>query len=174
MKNQLEEKKQQINLATQLVKMILKIDDIACGRNVTIYNKNIRFVSCDAFTRRYFSTPDDPDAMDRLGAEIGAFIAEKEPDAADLPKVSRSRDLSKADFTVQWSQFCAKRKVNPVAYVSDLASGLQGKIESGDMKGLIVKVAGVDESILCFRGRARLYHSGCRRVVTRALGSASW
>ena len=48
---------------------ILKIDDIACGRNVTIYNKNIRFVSCDAFTRRYFSTPDDPDAMDRLGAD---------------------------------------------------------------------------------------------------------
>ena len=48
--------------------------------------------------------------MDRLGAEIGAFIAEKEPDAADLPKVSRSRDLSKADFTVQWSQFCASAR----------------------------------------------------------------
>ena len=48
---------------------ILKIDDIACGKNVTIYNKNIRFVSCDKFTRRYFSTQNDPDAMERLGPD---------------------------------------------------------------------------------------------------------
>ena len=37
---------------------ILSITTSACGRNVTIYNKVIRFVSCDTFTRRYFSTPD--------------------------------------------------------------------------------------------------------------------
>jgi hypothetical protein len=41
--------------------------------------------------------------MERLGAEIGSYIAEKEPDATDLPKVTRSRDLAKADFTMQWS-----------------------------------------------------------------------
>jgi len=112
---------------------------------------------------------EDPllELMDRLGAEIGAFIAEKEPDAADLPKVSRSRDLSKADFTVQWSQFCAKRKVNPVAYVSDLASGLQGKIESGDMKGLIVKVAGVGPYLNLFVDRARVFRLTLDAVASR-------
>ena len=75
-----------------------------------------------------------------------------------------------------------KRKVNPVAYVSDLASGLQGKIESGDMKGLIVKVAGVGPYLNLFVDRARVFRltsTPSRRAgtssgtPTRPVGSAS-
>ena len=49
--------------------------------------------------------------MKRLDAEIEGFIKAKEPDANDLPRVTRSRDLKKADFTVQWAAFAAKRKM---------------------------------------------------------------
>ena len=112
---------------------------------------------------------EDPllELMERLGSEIGSYIREKEPDATDLPKVGRSRDLAKADFTVQWSQFCAKRKVNPVAYVSELAAGLQAKIEAGEMPGLIVKVAGVGPYLNLFVDRARVFRLALEAVASR-------
>lgn len=104
--------------------------------------------------------------MDRLGAEIGSYIAEKEPDATDLPQVTRSRDLAKADFTVQWSAFAAKRKMNPVAYVTELAAGLQARIESGALKGLIVNVAGVGPYLNLFVDRARVFRLTLRAVAS--------
>jgi len=94
---------------------------------------------------------------ERLAAEIGVFIAEKEPDAKDLPPVTRSRDLNKADFTVQWSRFCAARKANPVAYVTELAAGLQAKIESGAVSGLITRVEAVGPYLNLFVDRARVF-----------------
>ena len=94
---------------------------------------------------------------ERLAAEIGVFIAEREPDAKDLPPVTRSRDLNKADFTVQWSRFCAARKVNPVAYVAELAAGLQAKIESGAVPGLITRVQAVGPYLNLFVDRARVF-----------------
>ena len=94
---------------------------------------------------------------ERLAAEIGVFIAEREPDAKDLPPVTRSRDLSKADFTVQWSRFCAARKANPVAYVTELAAGLQAKIESGAVSGLITRVQAVGPYLNLFVDRARVF-----------------
>ena len=36
----------------------------------------------------------------RIQAEIASFLRDKEPDATDLPEVTRSKDLGKADFTV--------------------------------------------------------------------------
>jgi len=120
--------------------------------------------------------------FDRLSAEIGSFIAEKEPDATDLPPVGKSRDLTKADFTVQWSRFCAARKVNPVAYVKELGEGLQAKIEGGH-DGLITKVEAVGPYLNLFVNRARVFslvlnlvqttgekfghtdHAGMKRVI---------
>ena len=100
----------------------------------------------------------------RLGAEIGTYISEKEPDATDLPMVTRSRDLKKADFTVQWSAFAAKRKMNPVAYVQELAAGLQARIESGGVKGLITRVQGVGPYLNLFVDRARVFSLTLRAV----------
>eukprot|EP00227_Mantoniella_beaufortii_P005309 CAMPEP_0197614138 /NCGR_PEP_ID=MMETSP1326-20131121/59372_1 /TAXON_ID=1155430 /ORGANISM="Genus nov. species nov., Strain RCC2288" /LENGTH=718 /DNA_ID=CAMNT_0043183007 /DNA_START=37 /DNA_END=2193 /DNA_ORIENTATION=- len=103
--------------------------------------------------------------MTRLGAEIGSYIAQQEPHANDLPSVARSRDLDKADFTVQWSQFCASRKKNPVAYVQELAAGLQAHIESSGGTGLIIKVAGVGPYLNLFVDRARVFGLTIRAVA---------
>ena len=47
--------------------------------------------------------------MKRLDNEIEVFIKAREPEATDLPRVTRSRDLKKADFTVQWAAFASTR-----------------------------------------------------------------
>ena len=102
--------------------------------------------------------------MKRLDAEIEVFIKAKEPDANDLPLVTRSRDLKKADFTVQWAAFAAKRKMNPVAYVSELVEGLQAHVDQA--KGLITKVQGVGPYLNLFVDRARVF-----RLVIRAVSA---
>jgi len=103
--------------------------------------------------------------MGRLGAEIGVYIAEQEPDAVDLPQVTRSRDLAKADFTVQWSAFAAKRKLNPVAYVTELAAGLQARIDGSSPRGLITRVSGVGPYLNLFVDRARVFRLALRAVA---------
>ncbi len=45
----------------------ITLDELRLGADVEIYNKRIRLVDVDASTRRYFSTPEDPFAMERLG-----------------------------------------------------------------------------------------------------------
>ena len=92
--------------------------------------------------------------MKRLDNEIEVFIKAREPEATDLPRVTRSRDLKKADFTVQWAAFAAKRKMNPVAYVSELVEGLQAHVDQA--KGLITKVQGVGPYLNLFVDRARV------------------
>jgi hypothetical protein len=50
---------------------------------------------------------------------------EKEPTlGSDMPKTVKSGDLGKADLTMMWAPFCAKRKLNPAAYTKDLAAFL--------------------------------------------------
>ena len=102
--------------------------------------------------------------MKRLDAEIEVFIKAREPEATDLPRVTRSRDLKKADFTVQWAAFAAKRKMNPVAYVSELVEGLQAHVDQA--KGLITKVQGVGPYLNLFVDRARVF-----RLVIRAVSA---
>tara|TARA_B100001142_G_scaffold294710_1_gene315106 strand:- start:376 stop:2760 length:2385 start_codon:yes stop_codon:yes gene_type:complete len=94
----------------------------------------------------------------RIQAEIASFLRDKEPDATDLPEVTRSKDLGKADFTVQWSRFCAARKANPVAYVAELATGLQAKIAADPSSaGLITRCEGVGPYLNLFVDRARVF-----------------
>ena len=102
--------------------------------------------------------------MKRLDTEIEVFIKAREPEATDLPRVTRSRDLKKADFTVQWAAFAAKRKMNPVAYVSELVEGLQAHVDQA--KGLITKVQGVGPYLNLFVDRARVF-----RLVIRAVSA---
>ena len=68
----------------------------------------------------------------RVFEEIKPFVTRHEPDVPeeDLPELSRTRDLSMADFTVQWSRFCAKRKVNQRSTL-DLSETIQRQIEEG-------------------------------------------
>ena len=103
--------------------------------------------------------------MKRLDAEIEVFIKAKEPDANDLPLVTRSRDLKKADFTVQWAAFAAKRKMNPVAYVSELVEGLQAHVDQA--KGLITKVQGVGPYLNLFVARCAGGDRGGRLAAPR-------
>lgn len=50
---------------------------------------------------------------------------EKEPTlGTDMPKTVKSGDLTKADLTMMWAPFCAKRKLNPAAYTKELATFL--------------------------------------------------
>ena len=58
---------------------------------------------------------------------------------------------------MQWSRFCAARKTNPVAYVTELAAGLQAKIESGAVSGLITRVQAVGPYLNLFVDRARVF-----------------
>jgi hypothetical protein len=46
---------------------ILSLDEIKLGKIVEVYGKVIKIVDCDGSTRRYFSSPQDPDGSARLG-----------------------------------------------------------------------------------------------------------
>jgi hypothetical protein len=45
----------------------LTLDEIRLGNIIDIYSKKIKIVDCDGSTRRYFSTPEDPNGEKRLG-----------------------------------------------------------------------------------------------------------
>ena len=46
----------------------LTLDEIRLGELIEIYGKVIKIVDCDGSTRRFFSTPEDPEGRNRLGA----------------------------------------------------------------------------------------------------------
>ena len=48
----------------------LTLDEIRLGGLIEIYGKVIKIVNCDGSTRRFFSTPSDPNAVDRLGEPL--------------------------------------------------------------------------------------------------------
>ena len=65
---------------------------------------------------------------------------------------------------MQWAAFAAKRKMNPVAYVSELVEGLQAHVDQA--KGLIREGAGRRPYLNLFVDRARVF-----RLVIRAVSA---
>ena len=122
--------------------------------------------------------PNDPnlraneDAMRQIMhlvfSEIKPFVTQHEPDVPeeDLPELSRTRDLSKADFTVQWSRFCAKRKLNPAEYVKNLSETIQKQIEDGaHQDGFIKSVQGVGPYMNIFVKRQKVFKLAINAII---------
>ena len=106
--------------------------------------------------------------MRRVFEEIKPFVTRHEPDVPeeDLPELSRTRDLSKADFTVQWSRFCAKRKVNPAEYVKNLSETIQRQIEEdGNRDGFIKSVQGVGPYMNIFVKRQKVFKLAINAII---------
>jgi hypothetical protein len=107
--------------------------------------------------------------MQRVFEEIKPFVAKHEPDVPeeDLPELSRTRDLSKADFTVQWSRFCAKRKLNPAEYVKNLSETIQKQIEDGgeNQDGFIKSVQGVGPYMNIFVKRQKVFKLAINAII---------
>jgi len=106
--------------------------------------------------------------MDRVDKELESFIRMSDPEIGDdLPKTQRSRDLEKADFTMLWAPFCAKRKINPAAHTQQLAAYLTEKLAAADTEGkphLVSKVQGVGVYLNVFLSRPETF-----RLVVRAV-----
>ena len=106
--------------------------------------------------------------MHLVFSEIKPFVTQHEPDVPedDLPELSRTRDLSKADFTVQWSRFCAKRKLNPAEYVKNLSETIQKQIEDGaHQDGFIKSVQGVGPYMNIFVKRQKVFKLAINAII---------
>jgi arginyl-tRNA synthetase len=111
--------------------------------------------------------------MRRVFEEIMPFVKANEPEvpAEDLPELSRTRDLQKADFTVQWSKFCAKRKLIAQKYVEDLVLMIQKEIERDDAGGndskfsLIQRVEAVGPYMNIFVKRAKVFKLAINAII---------
>jgi hypothetical protein len=72
---------------------------------------------------------------------------EKEPTLGkDMPKTVRSADLAKADLTMMWAPFCAKRKLNPAAYTKELATFLNVRSSTTPLPSFSCGVQGSSRS----------------------------
>jgi hypothetical protein len=140
-----------------------------------VQRKNARLLKRKTMTAATETTPlrANEDAMkqimQRVFEEIKPFVAKHEPDVPeeDLPELSRTRDLSKADFTVQWSRFCAKRKLNPAEYVKNLSETIQKQIEDGgeNQDGFIKSVQGVGPYMNIFVKRQKVFKLAINAII---------
>ena len=106
--------------------------------------------------------------MRRVFEEIKPFVTRHEPDVPeeDLPELSRTRDLSMADFTVQCSRFFAKRKVNPAEYVKNLSETIQRQIkEDGNRDGFIKSVQAVGPYMNIFVKRQKVFKLAINAII---------
>eukprot|EP00899_Mesostigma_viride_P017491 jgi/Mesvir1/25743/Mv01924-RA.2 len=108
----------------------------------------------------------------RIQDELSAFVATSHPDIDEVPRVVRCKELDKGDFMMLWAPLCAKKKLNPAQFTTELATALQARLDqpaAGADARLVRRVIGIGPYLNIFVHKATVYRLVMRAVAARGV-----